>query len=160
MVLVEFFLNDRNETKYLLKVILNVAKECAYWESWVFSKKSPPIYVLTVYQFEIGSCETPNKQKKYSEKHSSTCGGEQRQDRRERPWDKGTISWDFLEGTSSNSFLIFDWKIRIYMGHSISSSSTFVIENQKTISSKDSAMKLRVHGDWCTTGVLTETVPG
>ena len=31
MVLVEFFFkNDRNETKYLLKVIMNVAKECAY----------------------------------------------------------------------------------------------------------------------------------
>lgn len=40
---------------------------------------------------EIGSCETPSKQKKYSEKHSFICGGEHTQDRRERPWDTRTI---------------------------------------------------------------------
>ena len=40
--------NGANETKYLLKVILNVVQVCAYWE---FSLRKIPsnVYILTVY---------------------------------------------------------------------------------------------------------------
>lgn len=106
MVLVEvsFFLkNGRNETKYLLKDILNVAKVCAYWESWVFSKKKPLTSMFWLHiSLRLGPCETPTKQNKYSEKHSFICGGEQRQDRGERAWNRWTICLDFLEGPLRN----------------------------------------------------------
>lgn len=62
MVSIEkFFKNGGNKTKYLLKVILYVAKACVYWESWIFSKgkKGPPISVFAAYQFESKTLWNP-----------------------------------------------------------------------------------------------------
>lgn len=75
--------NGANETKYLLKVILNIVQVRAYWESWTFSKTDPLqcLHFNCRLVWDWGLV----KQNKYSEKHYFICGGEQTQEGGERP---------------------------------------------------------------------------